>query len=137
MLRKYVKLLKKIQLFIDNNLGDEWQANNSEILLNFWSTNCANCILEIDELKTIHLEGRVRVIGIAIDGDEERVESLVRSKQISYPVLNGNEEVFLRFDGFSTPYSLVLDSELRVRKKISGRMDKTEFEAFVRTIEQQ
>jgi len=104
------------------------------VLLNFWSTNCANCLLEIEELKAIHSEGRVRVVGIAIDDDTESVAKLIESKQVNYPVLNGNEETFLRFDGFSTPYSLILDSELKVRKKITGRMDKKEFDALVETI---
>lgn len=107
----------------------------SVVVLNFWSTSCANCLKEIDELKLIHESGRATVVGIVLDDDPERVQSLVDRKGIKYQVLQGDQELFERFDGFSIPYTLVLDGSQTVRKKFHGPMTRTQFEEVLNNIE--
>lgn len=105
------------------------------VVLNFWSTSCVNCIREIDELKQIHESGRATVVGIALDDNRQRVLSLVDQRGIKYQVLQGDQEIFERFDGFSIPYTLVLDRSLTVREKFYGPMTQTQFESVLAKIE--
>lgn len=103
----------------------------SVVVLNFWSISCTNCLKEIDELKTIHDQGRAKVVSIVIDSDVQQVRSVIGDMSINYPVLLGHEDVFVRYDGFSLPYTLVLDSTSTVRKKIFGQIELTELRAFI------
>jgi len=105
------------------------------VVLNFWSTSCAICVREIDELKQIHESGRATVVGIVLDDDSRRVQNFVDKMGIRYPVLQGDQEIFERFDGFSIPYTLVLDSSQTVREKFYGPMTQTQFEEVLNKIQ--
>lgn len=105
------------------------------VVLNFWSTSCVNCLKEIDELNLIHESGRATVVGIVLDDDPQRVQNLVDKKGIKYQVLQGDQEIFERFDGFSIPYTLVLDRSRTVREKFYGPMTKTQFEDVLAKIQ--
>ncbi|HUG70837.1 MAG TPA: TlpA disulfide reductase family protein [Pirellulaceae bacterium] len=105
------------------------------VVLNFWSTSCVNCLQEIEELKLIHESGRATVVGIVLDDDPQRVQSLVDKKGIKYQVLQGDQEIFERFDGFSIPYTLVLDRAQTVREKFYGPMTQTQFEDVLTKIQ--
>lgn len=101
------------------------------IVLSFWSTSCANCIREMDELNQIQSSGAATVVGIALDDDPSRVRTLLEKKPVNYQILMGDQAVFERFDGFNIPYTLVLDQDRRIRKKFMGPMSKADFEATV------
>jgi thiol-disulfide isomerase/thioredoxin len=92
------------------------------VVLNFWSTTCSVCLHEVDDLKEIHDSGKATVVGIALDDDGQRVQRAVEQLGIKYPVLLGDQTTFERFDGFSIPYTLVLDRSQVVRKRFFGRM---------------
>ena len=66
---------------------------------------------EIEDLQAIHSDGKAKVVGIVLDGSPEQVKKIVSAKEIKYPVLAGNEEVFTRYDGYSIPYTLVIDRQ--------------------------
>lgn len=104
------------------------------VVLNFWGTDCPVCMKEIEELKAIETSGKAKVVGVAIDGSDEKINKIIKAKGINYPVLAGGEEVFSQFDGLSIPYTIVLDKSLVVRKKVSGRMEKEEFEKVLEGI---
>ena len=105
------------------------------IVVAFWSTSCPNCIREMDELERIHASARAQVVGIALDDDPDRVISLAKKKNIDYQILMGHQEVFDRFDGFSIPYTIILDRNRKVRKKFHGRMTAEQFEEVYQTIQ--
>ena len=104
------------------------------VVLNFWSTTCLVCMKEIEELKRIQDGQQASVVGIAIDDDPMRVGTTVKAKGINYPVLSGNADIFTMYDGFSTPYTLVLDRNLVVRQKYYGPVDKNEIDQLLNSI---
>ena len=104
-------------------------------VLNFWSTSCSVCLKETEDLERIHDTGKAAVIGIALDTDSEHLGQFVKSKGIKYPILVGNEEVFLRYDGAAIPYTLVLDQNRTVRKRAYGRMAAEDIERVIEEIE--
>jgi peroxiredoxin len=105
------------------------------VVLNFWSTSCSVCLEEIDDLKQIHESGKAKVVGIALDEEKERVQTLVEQRKIQYPVLLGDQETFERFDGYSIPYTLVLDRSQVVRKRFFGRMSERDLDEILQTME--
>ncbi len=104
------------------------------VVLNFWSTSCPVCMKEIEELKEIHHAGRAKVVSIAIDDNAERISKVAKAKKIDYPVLSGNARIFTQYDGFSTPYSLILDRQSVIRKKYFGPINKAEFNQLLNDI---
>ena len=81
-------------------------------------------------LEALQVQG-VRVVGVAIDDDLPLVEAAVRDRGIRYSVLSGNQELFLAYDGFSIPYTLLLDSNLTVQLKVHGRLTDADREAVL------
>ena len=118
----------------DQRVTNESLKGDDIVLLNFWSTTCLVCMKEIDDLQAIHSDGKAKVVGIVLDGTPEQVKKIVDAKGIEYPVLAGNEEVFTQYDGYSIPYTLVLDSQMTIRKKFFGRMESEEFDRLITTI---
>ncbi|MDA1013425.1 MAG: TlpA disulfide reductase family protein [Planctomycetota bacterium] len=110
---------------------DSESLKGSIVVLNFWGVTCPVCMKEIGELKEIQSAGKVKVVGIAIDGDADKITKIMEAKGINYPILAGGEEIFTRFDGYSIPYTLVLDKSMVVRKKVSGRLEKADFEKLI------
>ena len=85
------------------------------MVLNFWATWCRPCVKEIPTLNAIAGRSSARVVTIAIDdGGASVVEPFVERHGIDYTVLLGDREVFQRFNGWAIPYTLVLDSSLRI-----------------------
>ena len=96
------------------------------LVLNFWTTSCTSCLQEIEELKRLHAKQHVRVVGIALDSDVDRVRQVITARNINYEVLIGTSEVFERFDGYAIPYTIVLDKSRIVRLMVSGKMSYDE-----------
>lgn len=96
------------------------------VVLNFWSTSCVNCLKEIDHLNRLNDVSNVRVIGIALDDDADRVSSTVKARNINYEVALGTSAVFEQFDGYAIPYTVVIDDARVVRRMVSGTMEYKE-----------
>ncbi|MDA8018883.1 MAG: TlpA family protein disulfide reductase [Thermoanaerobaculia bacterium] len=104
-------------------------------LLSFWSLSCAVCKADVEELNALQRGGRVRVVGIAIDGDPEQVAKTMTQWRIEYPILDGDAQVFAAFDGYATPLTVLVDADWKIRKRTLGRIARHELEETVASIE--
>ncbi len=103
------------------------------VVLNFWATWCGPCVKEIPTLKTLHHDSSTRVISIAIDEEGESiVRPFVEEHDIDYPVLIGDVEFFRRYNGTGIPYTLVLDSSLKIVKMHRGYVSLRSLERDLR-----
>ncbi|MEQ1825200.1 MAG: TlpA disulfide reductase family protein [Pirellula sp.] len=103
------------------------------VILNFWSTSCGVCMKEIEELKEIHDSGKAKVIGIALDQAADRVRSVMEKRGVNYPVLMGDQTTFERFDGYSIPYTIVLDRSHIVLKRFFGPMSEQDLDDVLKS----
>jgi cytochrome c biogenesis protein CcmG/thiol:disulfide interchange protein DsbE len=113
--------------------SDQLQGKIS--VVNFWSTTCAVCLKETEDLARIHDSGKAMVIGIALDSDAEYLGRFVKERGIPYPVAQGDEDTFSRYDGYAVPYTLVLDRSRSVRKRVYGRIDEEDLKKVIDEID--
>jgi len=70
----------------------------SVVLIDFWSTTCDPCMIEMPHLVDLYKQNKDRgfvVLAISADGPESRaqVSSVVRAKEMTFPVLLDEETV--------------------------------------------
>jgi peroxiredoxin len=111
------------------------QLQGKITVLNFWSTTCAVCLKETEDLSRVHNSGKAVVIGIALEKDADYVGRFVKDRGINYPVALGDEDVFSQYDGYAVPYTLVLDRSRAIRKKVYGRIESTDLAKVIDEIE--
>ena len=111
------------------------QIQGKITVLNFWSTTCAVCLKETEELAQIHKRGKAVVIGIALEKDADYLCKFVKDRGISYPVAVGNEDVFSRYEGYAIPYTIVLDRSRAIRLRIYGRVEADELAKVIDKID--
>jgi len=71
---------------------------NSVVLIDFWSTTCDPCMIEMPHLVDLYKKHKDRgfvVLAVSADGPESRaqVSSVVRAKEMVFPVLLDEETV--------------------------------------------
>jgi peroxiredoxin len=113
--------------------SDDLQGKIS--VLNFWSTTCAVCLKETEDLARVHRSGKAVVIGIALETDADYVGRFVKDRGIDYPIALGNEDLFARYDGYAVPYTLVLDRSRAIRKRVYGRIEADELARVIDQID--
>ncbi len=107
------------------------------VILNFWATYCAPCQKEIPELQEVAATTDAKVIGIALDQDGlQKIKTYVKRKNVTYTILLGNEKVFRRYNGFSIPYTLVLNRQQQIFKVYRGPTTKEELKRDLQKINQ-
>lgn len=100
------------------------------VLLNFWSTTCPPCVVEIPSLTDLYREFRVQglvVLGIALDPSEKPVRELTTRLKVEYPnLMDSAKDVYFDSYGlFGQPVSVIVDRNGLVREKIIGAIEWT------------
>lgn len=97
------------------------------VLVNFWSTTCDPCMVEMPHLVKLYEKHKARgfvVLAVSADGPETRaqVSSVVHDKRMSFPVLLDEEtSVIARYNPKKDmPYSALIDQQGNVVRKTSG-----------------
>jgi len=109
------------------------QLRGKITVVNFWSTTCAVCLKETEDLARVHDSGKAVVVGIALENDADYLGRFVKDRGIRYPVALGDEETFTRYDGYAVPYTVVLDRSGVIRKRAYGRIEADD---LARTIDE-
>lgn len=116
---------------------DKDSLKGEAVVLNFWATWCTPCMSEIPELKELAANGKVKVVGIALDENGvASVKPFVESHQINYTVAVGNQDIFQQFNGVGIPYTLVLDPSQQIVKIYRGPTNRESLEADLKSMPQ-
>lgn len=114
---------------LDDTRLDSSALHGRVTVLNFWATWCQPCLAEIPELSALAASGRAEVVGIALDSEgAAALRPFIAEQGIEYTVLLGDQDLFTSFNGFSIPYTLVLDAAWRVVNLYRGPATLVELE---------
>ncbi|MFZ1321343.1 MAG: TlpA disulfide reductase family protein [Ignavibacteria bacterium] len=108
------------------------------VLLNFWATWCGPCIKEMPDLSSISDEMNdkdFRMIGMNVFQQDKsaKVSDFLKSKPVSYTVLDGNQEVVDAFGEASgnnleaVPTTFIIDKNGKIAETIVGSRKKEDF----------
>jgi peroxiredoxin len=109
------------------------------LLINFWATWCAPCLVEMPDLVKLQKEHESRglqIVGITCPPmSQKNVQDIARKLKINYPVLRGTHAVS---DAYSAndvlPTTIVVDREGKIRARILGILEPEEFERSVKPL---
>lgn len=146
---------------LSGRMVDVESFRGKQVILNFWTTWCPACLVELpllSELQRRHPDDLV-VIGISLDSTEpgeladaavqpgrsamkdpkdvrKIVAAVAGRHRIRYPVLLDPENAIGRkFNGGELPTSVLIDREGFVRRRFVGERSVTVWEAFLRDAE--
>jgi thiol-disulfide isomerase/thioredoxin len=112
----------------------EWRGK--VLLVNFWATWCPPCVEEMPELVELQNSSEVKnlqIVGIGVDSPSN-IQQFTKKFQISYPILVAGMEGTeiaraLGNQAGGLPFTVLLDSEGRVRQTYLGRLNMNQVKA--------
>ena len=97
------------------------------VLLNFWATWCAPCVIEIPAFarwQSRYGGQGLQVIGISMDDDAPPVRAMYRRLKVNYPVAMGDETIGELYGGvLGLPVTYLIDRKGRIVSRYQGEAD--------------
>jgi len=117
------------------------------VLVDFWATNCGGCVKEIPwfiELGDTFKGAGLTVVGVSMeipyeglkDAEEgwTRVRPWVRSHNVDYPVVMGDDGVMKAYLGEALPVTYLVDRHGRIAAQYPGVVDRANLETNIRAL---
>jgi cytochrome c biogenesis protein CcmG, thiol:disulfide interchange protein DsbE len=109
---------------LEGNRFDLAALRGHVVLLTFWATWCAPCQIEMPRFiawQSKYGPSGLQVVGVSMDDDSGPVQSLVRKRQINYPIVMGDEKLGMLYGGvLGLPVTYLIDREGIVRARFKG-----------------
>jgi peroxiredoxin len=97
------------------------------VLLNYWASWCAPCLVEMPVFVKWQREfgpRRLQVVGVSMDDDPALARRIAIQLKLNYPVAIGDEKLGELYGGvLGLPLSFLIDKKGRVRARFQGETD--------------
>jgi cytochrome c biogenesis protein CcmG/thiol:disulfide interchange protein DsbE len=95
------------------------------VLLNFWWSQCAPCILELPSLLDFHRQHpEIQIVGVSIDEDEQAYRQFLTARHVDFlTVRDPNQTVANKYTTEQWPETYVIDKNGMIRRRFIGATD--------------
>ena len=108
------------------------------VLLNFWASWCAPCLLEMPRFadwQRQYAQAGLQTLGVSMDDEPESARSLTRKLQVNYPVLMGDEHLGMLYGGIlGLPVTFLIDRRGVIRGRFQGEPDLSAIEVQIKDL---
>jgi len=108
------------------------------VLLNFWATWCAPCLIELPAFSAWqqqYASQGLQVVGISMDDDAAPVRQLVARLNAKYPIAMGDAKLGEKYGGvMGLPLTYLIDRNGVVRMRFQGETDLKTIERQLQTM---
>jgi thiol-disulfide isomerase/thioredoxin len=106
------------------------------VLLNFWATWCAPCLIEMprfSQWQEKYSGQGLAVLGVSMDDDSATVQALLRKRKVNYPIVMGDEKLGLAYGGvLGLPITYLIDRRGVIRARFQGETNLDAIEKRLR-----
>ena len=108
------------------------------VLLNFWASWCAPCIVELPSLQQFHRDHpEYPILAVSIDEDESAYKRFLVQRNVQFTVVRDPQETAAQKYGTTGwPETFVIDREGKIRRRFIGATDWSDPEIlrFLKTL---
>jgi len=123
---------------LDNQRVELAGLRGHVVLLNFWATWCAGCLVEMPrfaEWQSKYKADGLTVIGVSMDDDSAPAAAQVHKLQLNYPVVMGDEHLGLQYGGvLGLPVTYLIDRQGVIRARFQGGSHVEAIETAIRKL---
>jgi peroxiredoxin len=123
---------------LDNQIVDLAGLRGRVVLLNFWATWCAGCLVEMPsfaEWQSKYKADGLTIVGVSMDDDSAPAAAVVRKLQLNYPVVMGDEHLGLQYGGvLGLPVTYLIDRQGVIRAHFQGGTHVEAIETAIRKL---
>lgn len=108
-----------------------WQGKS--VYLNFWSSGCGGCMVEMGALEKLSKEYGDTVVVVAVNTDPDGVDitSMLAHHKVTYPVVRDQLGITKeRYQVSGTPTSFIIDANGKVTDQHQGARDEAQLAAL-------
>jgi cytochrome c biogenesis protein CcmG, thiol:disulfide interchange protein DsbE len=102
------------------------------VLLDFWATWCAPCLVEMPHLAAWQKQYGPRglqIVGVSMDDDEASARKVYEKKQLNYPVVMGDEKLGRLYGGIlGLPVIFLIDRKGVIQAQFQGETNPHQIE---------
>ncbi len=120
---------------LKGNLDSLDNYKGQVVILNFWATWCAPCLVEMPSFEVLYRRYRsqgLTVLAISIDkGNESKVRKFVEERGLSFPVLLDEKgEAERLYPSVTIPFTYVIGQQGRIVRRVDGAKNWQSKETF-------
>lgn len=106
-------------------LSDCFKSPSKVVILDIWATTCPPCKAEIPYLQELHKKYGSKgllVVGVALDGNKDRVKSFIKDTNVTYTIAldPGGEKTGRSYKVTTIPATYIIDKKGVIRNFHNG-----------------